>query len=136
MCNYNFSIHYKEWWPKFYKKNTISVQSYGKAVSGTQKVNFSISWHYTREYSSQRPREVITRVFINDFITISFRLLSVPNKIPDLQNDEAFPNVMCPINVKKMDDIKQVMKYVDHDHHEFWTCILAWETAGKEDQDK
>jgi hypothetical protein len=31
MCDDNFSSEYKWWWPKFYKKNTMSVQSYSKA---------------------------------------------------------------------------------------------------------
>jgi hypothetical protein len=28
-------------------------------------------------------------------------LLSVPNKTPNLLNKKAFPNGMCPVNVKK-----------------------------------
>jgi hypothetical protein len=43
---------------------------------------------------------------------------------------------MCLINVKKMDDNKQVMKYIDHNHQDFWTSVVAWETTRKEDQDK
>jgi hypothetical protein len=43
---------------------------------------------------------------------------------------------MWPINVKKVDDIKQVMKYVDHGHQDFWTAILAWDTTSKVDQDE
>jgi hypothetical protein len=71
------------------------------------------------EHSSQRPGYVITRDFIDSFITNNFRLLSVPNKIPDLPNEKAFPTGMCLINVKKMDDIRQVMKYIDHGHQDF-----------------
>jgi hypothetical protein len=51
-------------------------------------------------------------------------LLSVPNKISNLPKEKGFLNCMS-INVKKMDDIKQVMKYIEHDHQEFWTAVLA-----------
>jgi hypothetical protein len=63
----------------------------------------------------------------------NFRLLSAPKKIPDQPNKKTYPNGMCPTNVKKTDDIKHVMKYTDHDHHGFWTSILAWETTSSED---
>jgi hypothetical protein len=79
----------------------MSGQSYGKAVSKVQKVNFSISQYNVCEYSSQRSGEVITTDLIHGFITYKFRLLSVTNKIPDLPNEKAFPNGVCPINVKK-----------------------------------
>jgi hypothetical protein len=134
MCN-NFSTEYKHWWPKFYKKNTMSVQYYSEAVPRIQKVNSSISQYCMCEYSSQRP-EVITTDFADGFVTNNFKLLSVPNKILDLPNEKSFPNGMCPINFKKMDGIKQIIKYIDHDHQDFWIFILAWETTSKEDQDK
>jgi hypothetical protein len=67
------------------------------------------------DYSSQRPGDVITAVSIDDFIRNNFGLPSVPNKIPDLPNEKAFPNGMFPINIKKMDD----MKYIDHDDRDF-----------------
>jgi hypothetical protein len=41
---------------------------------------------------------------------------------------------MCPLNVKKMNEIIQVMKYTDHDHQDFWTSPC--ETTSKEDQDE
>jgi hypothetical protein len=44
-----------------------------------------------------------SRDVIDGFITNIFRLLSVPNKIPDVPNKKASPNGMCPINVKKID---------------------------------
>jgi hypothetical protein len=103
----------------------MSVQSCGKAVPKAQKVYFSISQYYVCEYSSQRPGKVITADYTDGFIR--FLVSFCPNKIPDLPNEKAFPYGMCPINIQKMADIKQVMKYSDHDHHDFWTSILAWE---------
>jgi hypothetical protein len=38
MCNDNFSTEYKWWWPKLYKKHTMSVQSYGEAVPRASSV--------------------------------------------------------------------------------------------------
>jgi hypothetical protein len=58
--------------------------------------------------SSQSPGKV-TADFNDTFIT-NFRLLSAANKIPNLPNKEAFPIDICPINVKNMDNMKQVMK--------------------------
>jgi hypothetical protein len=92
----------------------VSVECCCKGVPRAQKLNFSIS-QYLCEKSCQRPGEVITTDFIDGFITNNFRLISVPNKIPDLPNKKASPNGMYPINVEKMDDIRQVVKYIDHD---------------------
>jgi hypothetical protein len=64
----------------------------------------------------------------------NFRLLSVPNEISDLPNGKVFPNGMCAVNVKKMNDIKQGMEYIDHGYQDFWTYVLA--ATGKEDQDE
>jgi hypothetical protein len=71
------------------------------------------------EYSSQNKREVITRDFIDGFITSNFRDTSVPNKLPNLKNEKAFYNGMYPINVQKMDEMKPAIKYTDNDHHDF-----------------
>jgi hypothetical protein len=76
--------HNRWWWPNVYQKKTVSFQSYGKAVSRAQKVSFSISQHYMREYSSRRSGKIITTDFIVGFITNNSRILSVPNKIIDL----------------------------------------------------
>jgi hypothetical protein len=64
--------------------------------------------------------ETVMTHFTDDFITNNFRLISVPYKTPNLPNEKAFTNGMCPVNVKKMNN-KQVMKYIDHDHQDFWT---------------
>jgi hypothetical protein len=134
MCNNYFSTEKRWWWLEFYEKNTMLVWCYGEAVPRARKVNFSISQYCMHEYSSQRLGEVITTDFIDGFITNNFSLLYVPNKTPNLPNVKAFPSGMCPVNVRKI-DIKQVLKYTDHDHQDFWTT-LAWETTGKEDQDE
>jgi hypothetical protein len=89
------------------------------------------------QYSSQRPGEVITTDVTDGFIINNFRLLSVPNEIPDLPNEKSFPNSMCAVMVKRMGDIKQAMEYyINHDHQDFWTSILAWDTTIKEDQEE
>jgi hypothetical protein len=75
-------------------KRTTSVQSYGTAVPRDQNVNFLISQYYMCKCSSQRPGEVITRDFTDSFITNNFRLPSIINKTPDIQNEKAFPNGM------------------------------------------
>jgi hypothetical protein len=43
---------------------------------------------------------------------------------------------MCPVNVKKIDDIKQVMKYTDHKHKDFWIAVLAWEKPARRSKTK
>jgi hypothetical protein len=84
------------------------------------------------EYSYQRPEEVITTDFIDGFITNNSQLLSVPNEVSDLSNEKAFSNGMCPIHVKKMNDIKQVMKYTDHNHQDFWIAMHGRLTANED----
>jgi hypothetical protein len=83
------------------------------------------------EYTFHRPGRIITDL-IDGFITNNFRLISVPNKIPNLPNKKAFSNSMCPTDVKQMNDTKEVIKYTDHSHQDFWT--FAWGTTSKEDQ--
>jgi hypothetical protein len=61
-----------------------------------------------------------------------FGLLSVPNKIPDLPKEKAFPNGICPINVKK----KWTTSNRSWSSQEFCTFILARETTSKVDQDE
>jgi hypothetical protein len=70
------------------------------------------------EYSCAKAREVIITDFINGFVTNNIRLISVPNKIPDLLNENAFLYGMCPVSVKKTIGIKQVTKYIDHNHQD------------------
>jgi hypothetical protein len=88
------------------KKNTISVQSYGKAVPRAQKVNFSISQYYYVNAALKDQEK--SSPFIEGFITNNFRLFCVPNYTSDLPNEKAVSNGTCPINVKKI-DIQQVM---------------------------
>jgi hypothetical protein len=90
ICNDDLSTEYELWWPKLYKKNTMTLQPYDKAARRAQKVNFSISRHYICEYSCQRPRKIITDV-IDGFITNNVRVLPAPNKIPDLQKEKSPP---------------------------------------------
>jgi hypothetical protein len=98
MCSNYFNTEYIQWWPEFYKKNIMSVQSYGIAVPRTQKVNFYVSQYYVCEYSCQRPGEVISTYLVHCFITNNLRLLYVANKTLDLPNKKTFPNGMCPVN--------------------------------------
>jgi hypothetical protein len=46
---------------------------------------------------------------------------------------EPFLNGTCPINVKHVYGIEEVMEYVDHHHEDFLTSSLAWDTIGKKD---
>jgi hypothetical protein len=101
MCNDNFSTEHKRWWSKFYKNNTMSVQSYGKPIPRAQNVNSSISQYQICEYSSQTPGEISTADFIDGLNTNNLRLLSVPKNTRPAKR-KAFPKGMCPINVKKM----------------------------------
>lgn len=38
---------------------------------------------------------------------------------------DAFLNGMFTVNFKNMDDIKQVQKFTDHNHQDFWNSRLA-----------
>jgi hypothetical protein len=57
---------------------------------------------------------------ISDGLTTnSLKLISVLNKMPDVTNEEAFRNAMCPEDVRNAGEIQKVMKY--HDQQDFWT---------------
>jgi hypothetical protein len=72
------------------------------------------------EYSLKDQDMSSPQDFIVGFITNNFKLIYVPNKVPDLPNEK--------------DEWRQTGH--DHEHQDFWTYILAWETSRKEDQDK
>jgi hypothetical protein len=63
----------------------MSVQSYGEGIPRAQKVNFSISQFFMFEYKSQQKSSPD-----DGFITHKYKLLSVPNKIPDLPNEKPY----------------------------------------------
>jgi hypothetical protein len=76
------------------------------------------------QHTIQRPEEFITAEFIDGFIINNFRCYSAPNEILDLATEKVFPNSTCPIMVKKMSDIQQVMEFNDSDLQDLSTSNM------------
>jgi hypothetical protein len=68
-------------------RNAVSIQFYCEAVPRTQMLTFPF-YSTMCECRFQRRGEAVSIDFIGGFITDNFRLISVPNKIPDVPKEE------------------------------------------------
>lgn len=126
----NFCIDYKKWWPKFFKKNTLSTDSLGKGVPKERKVSFQVSNYCMFEYDSSTPGVVKTRHFIDGLLASTFRLSTTAGRIPKLPSEKSYSDD-CPvaINVKKIEDVKKLLQYVPDVHSSFYRDIVHWKTV-------
>jgi hypothetical protein len=102
MWNASFGTEYKRWGQHFKKRTPCQYSSTVKLFPGSGSTD-----RVLKDKWKSSPH------FINGFITNNFMLIYVPNKMPDLPNDEAFIGGTCLTNVSKL-DIKQVSVFVSH----------------------
>jgi hypothetical protein len=50
-----------------------------------------------------------------------------------MPNEQAFPSSVCSLDVTKVNDMRKIMRYIDHSHQDFWN--LSWETTSIEVHD-
>lgn len=122
----NFSADFKSWWPKYYKKNVVSIETSARSVPRSQKVLFNVSTFFMFVYDSQNKGVVQAMPTIDSFLTHHFRLLTNATTIPELPAIEAHGK--CPINDKKIKDIEKLMKYIPENYTLFYQEILNWPT--------
>lgn len=129
---------FKSWWPKYYKKTTMSKESCPKSVPRSDKVSFNIASFHFFEYSSKNKGSILTSQHIGGE-QHTFQLLLPGNRTHDVPNVAYTGKV--PLKTSKIEDIRKVIKYIDDRHKDFYDDILSWPTtadqpgADEEEQD-
>lgn len=126
IISYKDIIDFKNWWSSFYKKTC-------RNVSNKETGNFSISKYMQFIYDASYPGYVKCLDFIDGATSYSFKLLK-QNQNPDIPTNKAYPGPLA-INFKKMNDIKQIMKYVEGEQLEFYYHITSWPTTNRDNGD-
>ncbi|CAG9782306.1 unnamed protein product [Diatraea saccharalis] len=123
-------IDFKTWWTRLYKKNCISIQSLGKKVPKDKKVNFNVSLFQQFYYDSSNPGVVQTREYIDGFLKFDFKL-AIGRENVLLPTAQAYGDKV-PINIKKIEDIKKVMKHISTEFSTFYNDIINWPAKSSE----
>lgn len=133
-------LDFSKWWPPLYKKTVLSDDSKGKNVSRDQKVSFTPSQFYEFIYSSEHPGKVTTRPYINSFVKHTFDLHQGSQHTISMSSiPVAYPAGNVPINSKKLENIRQVVKYVNPEDDEaqtFYEKMLQWPTTDHNTEDE
>lgn len=120
-------LDFSSWWPKYYKRSTLSVDSFGKNVPKEQKRTFQLSKYHEMTVESDHPERLLCCTNIGGLTRDIFclRNLKKPIQLPE----ERSYKEKKPINVKKMEDLKKTKSYIPEDHKSFWDEIFMWPTA-------
>lgn len=128
---------YKKWWPVYYKKNSLSTESYGRGVRKENKVSFLISNFMHFSYSKEEKGVVTAGDFIDGLVTHKFRL-GTSTVIRSFPTAVAYNNTKVPISAKKMLNIKKFERFIvgkDEEIENFYRQIFEWPTVGGDDDD-
>lgn len=126
IISHNDIVDFKTWWPTFFKKTCTNLFN-------REKENFTISKYMQFVYDVSHPGYVKCLDFIDGVSSYTFKLLK-QNQNPEIPSNKAYSGPV-PINVKKMNDIRQILKYVEGEQLEFYYHISSWPTTNKIDDD-
>lgn len=117
-------LDFKSWWTKYYKKNSISIETQSRQVPRNEKQHFLVSHFLEFEYSSAQKGCVITRPFIQSIGRVNtFDLRKNRSVIPEMPVEKAY-NSPLPINIKKIDDLRRTLQYIPYTHKDFFMNIV------------
>lgn len=128
-----FIIDFKKWWPKYYKKTCLSNASYGKDIPRTEKSSFALSSYHHLTISGSNKNEVKCRELINSLVEHKFRLRNSTLDF-SFSNDRVYYEKL-PINEKKLDDIKNTLKFIPEKHSSFWKTISQWPSKANQNDE-
>lgn len=120
----NEILDFKTWWPRFYKKNTISDETSGRGISKENRISFKIS---TFKHFIYTAGKLEVKHFIYGLISSTFSLKKT-NRPPELPTTKAYPAGWVPINKKKLEDVEMLIQYVSQ-HEDLYQTILSWPTS-------
>lgn len=121
---------FKTWWPKVYRKNSISQETSSRSIPRSQKESYNISkYHFYKFCRDNGKGVVMTRVYIGGLETNTFSLLLPAITSVELPLQPAYPLEKIPISAKKMKHVQKCAKFVSEDPgvQEFWQEIVEWE---------
>ena len=125
-------LHFKEWWPQFYRKNAISVETQGRATHRNNKQHFHVTQFMQFCYSHETVGVVKVRSFIDGAEEHTFQLTE-PSVIPPSPMSQAYQDNI-PINEKKMHDLRRFLPFLPKEEiiQSFYSDIYNWSTCVKE----
>lgn len=126
-------LNYKVWWKEFYKRTCLSTDCYGKKVPKEKKTTFMISTYHEFIFQSDKPKLVRCSRQIGGFVNDEFSLRNTVQGLV-LPTQRAYTEKL-PINCKKMNDIKKVLRYVPDDKMVFWEEISNWSVTNDSDDE-
>lgn len=122
---------FKTWWRRFYKKNCLAIQSLGKKVPKNLKVNFNVSLFHEFHYDCSNPGSVQTSEYIDGLVKYDFKMAFGRENVL-LPTEKAYRDKV-PINTKKIEDIKKVVKHIPSEFRSFYNEIVTdWPTKTTE----
>lgn len=122
---------FKSWWRRFYKKNCLALQSMGKKVPKEKKMHFNMSFFNEFHYDCSNPGTVQTSEYIDGLVKYDFKL-AFGRENTSLPTHPAYSGKV-PINIKKIEDIRKVMKHIPSNYQNFYNEIVTeWPTKTSE----
>lgn len=118
--------NFNDWWQKFYKKKTTSLETMGRGINRQNKQDFTISNFMQFEYDAAKPGTVVASPYIDGLVKHTFRLRKV--SVDNISPHKAYKE-KNPINIKKIGDIKNVQQYIPEEFKHFYDEILQWPTT-------
>lgn len=122
-------LDFQEWWPNFYKKNPISLETMGKKAAKDKKVHFSISGYSHCTYRSSLPGVVLGRPYIDAIVRHTFNFKNTGRLQLKLAEKKAYPAGKVPLKKAKLDDIMKLQAYIPQEFEEFYGEIYTWPTT-------
>ena len=71
-------LYFDHWWPKFYKRNSFSLQSQDRKIPCDEKVAFNVSTFMEFIYNEENCSHVVAKNYIEELIHHTFKLESIP----------------------------------------------------------
>ena len=129
----NFTVHeiktdeifnFKSWWPKYYKKDTVSDDT--KNLSRKARVTFTISKFHHIIHDSSQPGSIKASEFINGWMWHSFFLAQA--KV-SLNTTLKFPETCAyatnlPLLESKIQHLKILLAYIPEEYKPFYEEII------------
>lgn len=126
---------FKKWWPSYYKKTCLSVETFGKKVPKDQKHSFSPSTYMSFEYNTKYKGTVFTQNYIDGLSKHTFKLLKLETNNNIILPTVKVYNNKVPINPKKIENLKQVEDSIIEEHRLFYEEIYIWPTTDEQNME-
>lgn len=123
--NGNIIFDFNKWWPQYFKKNISSNESLRLKKKNQVKFKICDFYYFVLERGTVQAYTHINGLCKNTFD------LKQPNVVEVTFPTENALITKNPINSKKIEDIKKVMKYISEDHKTFYDILITWPTTDK-----